>query len=183
MLASKDGHLICFHDVTLDATTDVVNRTEFAHRKRTYEVQGAKVTGWFVGMWITFFVVILKISSMWIFWWLVDLCLLPVDFTLKELKSLRVKQRFSFRDQRYNGILSLHFLSLFHCIWQPCLFRVDFHPLWTWMQIFHNAFLLDYREIPDYYIWGVYLDCALCGQDSRNIPWDQKSSFHQPACK
>jgi len=33
----------------------------------------------------------------------VDLCLLPVDFTLKELKSLRVKQRFSFRDQRYNG--------------------------------------------------------------------------------
>jgi len=74
ILASNDGHLICFHDVTLDATTDVVNRTEFAHRKRTYEVQGAKVTGWFV-----------------------------VDFTLKELKSLRVKQRFSFRDQRYNG--------------------------------------------------------------------------------
>ncbi|GJN24096.1 hypothetical protein PR202_gb11814 [Eleusine coracana subsp. coracana] len=26
-----------------------------------------------------------------------------VDFTLKELKSLRVKQRFSFRDQQYNG--------------------------------------------------------------------------------
>ena len=50
ILASKDGHLICFHDVTLDATTDVANRTEFAHRKRTYEVQGAKVTGWFVGM-------------------------------------------------------------------------------------------------------------------------------------
>jgi glycerophosphoryl diester phosphodiesterase len=82
ILASKDGHLICFHDVTLDNITDVANRTEFAHRKRTYEVQGAKVTGWFV-----------------------------VDFTLKELKSLRVKQRFSFRDQRYNGILSLHFLS------------------------------------------------------------------------
>jgi glycerophosphoryl diester phosphodiesterase len=27
----------------------------------------------------------------------------PVDFTLEELRSLRVKQRFSFRDQRYNG--------------------------------------------------------------------------------
>ncbi|KAJ1294603.1 hypothetical protein BS78_01G157600 [Paspalum vaginatum] len=74
ILASKDGHLICFHDVTLDDTTNVANRTEFADRKRTYEVQGVNVTGWFV-----------------------------VDFTLKELKSLRVKQRFSFRDQRYNG--------------------------------------------------------------------------------
>ncbi|XP_066386354.1 glycerophosphodiester phosphodiesterase GDPD6-like [Miscanthus floridulus] len=74
ILASKDGHLICFHDVTLDATTNVANHTEFADRKRTYEVQGENVTGWFI-----------------------------VDFTLKELKSLRVKQRLSFRDQRYNG--------------------------------------------------------------------------------
>jgi hypothetical protein len=31
-------HLICFHDIILDATTDVANRTEFAKRKRTYEV-------------------------------------------------------------------------------------------------------------------------------------------------
>ncbi|CAL4943159.1 unnamed protein product [Urochloa decumbens] len=74
ILASKDGHLICFHDVTLDATTDVANWTEFANRKRTYEVQGENMSGWFV-----------------------------VDFTLKELKSLRVKQRYSFRDQQYNG--------------------------------------------------------------------------------
>ncbi|KAL6885834.1 hypothetical protein ACP4OV_010095 [Aristida adscensionis] len=74
ILASKDGHLICFHDIILDATTDVANHTEFADRKRTYEVQGENITGWFI-----------------------------VDFTLKELKSLRVKQRYSFRDQRYNG--------------------------------------------------------------------------------
>lgn len=74
VLASKDGHLVCFHDVTLDATTDVADHAEFAGRKRTYEVQGLDVTGWFI-----------------------------VDFTLEELRSLRVKQRFSFRDQRYNG--------------------------------------------------------------------------------
>nr|ACG38132.1 glycerophosphoryl diester phosphodiesterase precursor [Zea mays] len=74
VLASKDGHLVCFHDVTLDATTDVADHAEFAGRKRTYEVQGEDVTGWFI-----------------------------VDFTLEELRSLRVKQRFSFRDQRYNG--------------------------------------------------------------------------------
>ncbi|XP_062215231.1 glycerophosphodiester phosphodiesterase GDPD6-like isoform X2 [Phragmites australis] len=49
ILASKDGHLICFHGVTLDATTDVANRTEFADRKGTYEVEGENVTGWFVG--------------------------------------------------------------------------------------------------------------------------------------
>ncbi|VAH02915.1 unnamed protein product [Triticum turgidum subsp. durum] len=73
ILASKDGHLICFHDVILDATTDITNRTEFAGRKRTYDVQGFKLTGWFI-----------------------------VDFTLRELKSLRVKQRYNFRDQQYN---------------------------------------------------------------------------------
>ncbi|XBJ15774.1 hypothetical protein VPH35_007572 [Triticum aestivum] len=74
ILASEDGHLICFHDVTLENTTDIASRTEFAGRKRTYEVEGVNMTGWFT-----------------------------VDFTLRELKSLRVKQRFSFRDQQYNG--------------------------------------------------------------------------------
>ncbi|KAI9070774.1 hypothetical protein K1719_047265 [Acacia pycnantha] len=74
ILASKDGVLICFHDVTLDDTTDVAKHKEFADRKRTYEVQGVNVTGFFT-----------------------------VDFTLKELKSLRVNQRHTFRDQQYNG--------------------------------------------------------------------------------
>ncbi|MQM07128.1 hypothetical protein Taro_039965 [Colocasia esculenta] len=49
ILASKDGFLICFHDVTLDDTTDVADHKEFRDRKRTYEVQGANVTGLFVG--------------------------------------------------------------------------------------------------------------------------------------
>ncbi|CAI9106318.1 OLC1v1005447C1 [Oldenlandia corymbosa var. corymbosa] len=74
ILASKDGALICFHDLTLDVTTDIAKHQEFADRKRTYEVQGANMTGYFV-----------------------------VDFTLKELKSLRVIQRYPFRDQQYNG--------------------------------------------------------------------------------
>ncbi|XP_026661366.2 LOW QUALITY PROTEIN: glycerophosphodiester phosphodiesterase GDPD6 [Phoenix dactylifera] len=74
ILATKDGELICMHDVTLDATTDVAEHKEFADRKRTYEVQWANVTGWF-----------------------------PVDFTLEEIKTLRAKQRFPFRDQQYNG--------------------------------------------------------------------------------
>lgn len=50
ILSTKDGALICFHDVTLDDTTDVANHKEFANRRRTYEVQGENVTGWFTGM-------------------------------------------------------------------------------------------------------------------------------------
>ncbi|PNT72903.1 hypothetical protein BRADI_2g50710v3 [Brachypodium distachyon] len=78
ILASKDGALICFHDVTLDDTTDVSSHKEFANRRRTYEVEWSNVTGWFV-----------------------------VDFTLDELKTLKVKQRYSFRDQQYNGKFSI----------------------------------------------------------------------------
>ncbi|XP_010260099.1 PREDICTED: glycerophosphodiester phosphodiesterase GDPD6-like [Nelumbo nucifera] len=78
ILASKDGALICFHDVTLDDTTDIADHKEFAYRKRTYEVQGVNVTGWFT-----------------------------VDFTLQELKSLGMKQRYKFRDQQYNGKFSI----------------------------------------------------------------------------
>lgn len=74
ILSSKDGVLICFHDVTLDDTTDIAEHKQFANRKRTYEVLGSSVTGFFT-----------------------------VDFTLEELKSLRVKQRYPFRDQQYNG--------------------------------------------------------------------------------
>lgn len=50
ILASKDGTLICFHDVTLDDTTDVARRKEFANRRRTYEVEWFNVSGWFVGL-------------------------------------------------------------------------------------------------------------------------------------
>ncbi|XP_047160421.1 glycerophosphodiester phosphodiesterase GDPD6-like isoform X1 [Vigna umbellata] len=74
ILSSRDGVLICFHDVNLDITTDIANHKEFADRKRTYEVQGENITGFFT-----------------------------VDFTLKELKSLRVRQRYKYRDQQFNG--------------------------------------------------------------------------------
>lgn len=78
ILSSKDGVLICFHDVTLDDTTDIADHKEFANRKRTYDVQGVNTTGFFT-----------------------------VDFTLTELKLLRVKQRYSFRDQQYNGMFPI----------------------------------------------------------------------------
>lgn len=54
ILASKDGVLICFHDVTLDDTTDIAEHKEFADRIRTYEVERNKTTGHFVGIELLF---------------------------------------------------------------------------------------------------------------------------------
>lgn len=50
ILATKDGVLICSHDVNLDDTTDIHDHKEFADRKRTYEVQAVNITGYFSGM-------------------------------------------------------------------------------------------------------------------------------------
>ncbi|CAN8239751.1 unnamed protein product [Cochlearia groenlandica] len=74
ILSSKDGVLICMHDVILDLTTNVASHNEFADRKRSYMVQGFNITGFFI-----------------------------FDFTLQELKTLRTNQRYAFRDQQYNG--------------------------------------------------------------------------------
>lgn len=49
ILSTKDGVLICFHDVTLNDTTNVADHPEFASRISTYEVQGDSTTGWFSG--------------------------------------------------------------------------------------------------------------------------------------
>lgn len=61
ILASKDGALICFHDVTLDDTTDITNHKEFANRKRTYEVQGVNTTGFFLGTDVTISLVLTSV--------------------------------------------------------------------------------------------------------------------------
>ncbi|XP_021772827.1 glycerophosphodiester phosphodiesterase GDPD6-like [Chenopodium quinoa] len=74
IIATKDGVLICHHDVYLDVTTNIADHKEFADRKRTYEVEGGNIPGFFI-----------------------------VDFTWKELQTLRTKQRYPFRDQQYNG--------------------------------------------------------------------------------
>lgn len=62
---SKDGVLMCIHDPILDTTTNVDSFSVFAERKRTHIIDGKNVTGFFVN-----------------------------DFTLAELKSLALKQRY-----------------------------------------------------------------------------------------
>lgn len=64
VVCTRDGILVCRHDLDLAPTTDVASRPEFAHKRRTMEVDGEVVDGWFVQ-----------------------------DFLLEELKELRARER------------------------------------------------------------------------------------------
>lgn len=64
LIATRDGALICRHDLELSRTTDIAARPEFAHLRRTAEIDGAAATGWFAS-----------------------------DFTLAELRELRARER------------------------------------------------------------------------------------------
>ncbi|GGF55065.1 glycerophosphoryl diester phosphodiesterase [Marmoricola endophyticus] len=48
LLPTRDGVLVCRHDLELSRTTDVARRPELAHLRRTLEVDGEELTGWFV---------------------------------------------------------------------------------------------------------------------------------------
>jgi glycerophosphoryl diester phosphodiesterase len=74
LVATKDGELIARHEPNITSTTDVAERAEFANRKTTKSVDGVNETGWFAS-----------------------------DFTLAEIKTLRVKQPAAERDQSFNG--------------------------------------------------------------------------------
>lgn len=48
LLPTRDGVLVCRHDLELSRTTDVALHPELAHLRRTLELDGEEVTGWFV---------------------------------------------------------------------------------------------------------------------------------------
>lgn len=48
LVATRDGVVVCRHDVELSRTTDVTDRPEFAHLRRTRVVDARPITGWFV---------------------------------------------------------------------------------------------------------------------------------------
>jgi glycerophosphoryl diester phosphodiesterase len=64
LVLTQDGHLIARHENELSSTTDVAERLEFQARKTTKIIDGVTTTGWF-----------------------------SEDFTLKEIKTLRAKER------------------------------------------------------------------------------------------
>lgn len=48
LVATRDGVLVCRHDLTLSRTTDVAARPEFRKHRTTIEIDGQAVTDWFV---------------------------------------------------------------------------------------------------------------------------------------
>jgi glycerophosphoryl diester phosphodiesterase len=75
LVSTKDGYLVARHEPNIIGTTDVADHPEFADRKRSVSIDGAPPEpGWFVS-----------------------------DFTLAELRTLRAKQPFDDRPQRFNG--------------------------------------------------------------------------------
>jgi glycerophosphoryl diester phosphodiesterase len=64
VVCTRDGILVCRHDLDLAPTTDVATRPEFAHKRRKLEVDGEVVDSWFVQ-----------------------------DFYLEELRELRARER------------------------------------------------------------------------------------------
>lgn len=81
LVSTRDGVLVARHEADLTHTTDVAERAEWAGRLTTKEVDGREVTGWFVE-----------------------------DFTLAELKTLRVVERLRElrpQNRRYDGVYEI----------------------------------------------------------------------------
>ncbi|MBM3777636.1 MAG: glycerophosphodiester phosphodiesterase [Acidimicrobiia bacterium] len=72
LVSTRDGVLIARHENEIGETTDVAER--FPGRRRTLQVDGRAVTGWFTE-----------------------------DFTLAEIRTLRARERLPFRSKEYDG--------------------------------------------------------------------------------
>ena len=75
---TRDGVLVARHENELSRTTDVADRPDFQDRRTRKAVDGVQLEGWFAE-----------------------------DFTLAEIKALRARQRFPFRDASFNGQLEI----------------------------------------------------------------------------
>ncbi len=81
LVATKDHVLVARHEPEIGGTTDVASRPEFASRRRTVDLDGVAVTGWFTH-----------------------------DFTLAELKTLRATERIPAlrpRNTLYDGLFEV----------------------------------------------------------------------------
>ena len=79
LVMTKDGVMVARHENGIEGTTDVVEHPEFAGRKITKCIDGRAVSGWF-----------------------------SEDFTLAELKTLRVRERLpQLRGTRFDGEFSI----------------------------------------------------------------------------
>ncbi len=85
LVATRDHVLVARHEPEIGGTTDVASRPEFASRRRTVDLDGVPVTGWFTH-----------------------------DFTLAELKTLRATERIPAlrpRNTLYDGLFEVPTLT------------------------------------------------------------------------
>lgn len=78
LVSTRDGVLVARHENEISGTTDVADHPEFADRRTTRSIDGVPITGWFTE-----------------------------DFTLRELKTLRARERIPALRQRntlYDGL-------------------------------------------------------------------------------
>ncbi len=78
LVLTKDGVLVARHENEISGTTDVESHPEFADRRRTQTIDGVEMSGWFTE-----------------------------DFTLAELRTLRVRERLPQlrpANKRYDGL-------------------------------------------------------------------------------
>ena len=75
LVSTRDGVLIARHEVNITETTDVASRPEFSSRRTTKVIDGITEQGWFAD-----------------------------DFTLREIKTLRARQRLPFRPLQFDGL-------------------------------------------------------------------------------
>ena len=78
LVSTRDGVLIARHEVNITDTTDVADHPEFASRRTTKTIDNIVETGWFAD-----------------------------DFTLREIKTLRARQRLRFRATQFDGIYEI----------------------------------------------------------------------------
>ena len=78
LVSTSDGHLVARHEPEISATTNVASLPQFAERKRTVQLDGVEVTGWFT-----------------------------TDFTLAELRTLRAVQPRTDRSAEYDGLYTI----------------------------------------------------------------------------
>jgi len=73
----QDKYFVAMHDLTLEGTTDVLEHPEFADRYDTFVIEGKAIGGYYA-----------------------------INFTLAEIKTLRLRQRFAGRSTAYNWLFA-----------------------------------------------------------------------------
>ena len=78
LILTMDGEFIAMHDLTLEGTTNVLEFPEYENRKATFVIEGKAITGYYA-----------------------------INFTLAEIKSLRVRQRFDTRTTLFDWLFQV----------------------------------------------------------------------------